>query len=96
MSLSDIQKRIAEAARTHGREVGEIALIAVSKVQPNDRVAAVLGEAQSVDGLRLQLATGGTSTDLARRRAAWTPPEPAVGWWGWCPPWGSSTTVTCR
>lgn len=34
------------------------------------KLAAVLGEAQSVDGLRLQLATGGKSTDLARRRAA--------------------------
>lgn len=34
------------------------------------KLAAVLGEAQSVDGLRLQLATGGSSNDLARRRAA--------------------------
>ena len=59
MSLSDIQKRIAEAARTHGREVGEIALIAVSKVQPNDRVAAVLGEGHRVFGEnRVQEAEG--------------------------------------
>ena len=42
MSLTDIQARIAAAAEKHGRDVSEITLIAVSKVQPNERVEAVL------------------------------------------------------
>jgi len=49
MSLSEIQQRIVtEEART-GRE-GATRLIAVSKVQPNARVQAVLDEGHRVFG----------------------------------------------
>ncbi|MFN2305451.1 MAG: YggS family pyridoxal phosphate-dependent enzyme [Paracoccaceae bacterium] len=42
MSLVEIQGRIAAAATAAGRDAGEVDLIAVSKVQPDERVAAVL------------------------------------------------------
>ena len=42
MSLSEIRDRIARAEAEAGRAAGSVALIAVSKVQPEDRVAAVL------------------------------------------------------
>ncbi|MDF1727389.1 MAG: YggS family pyridoxal phosphate-dependent enzyme [Sulfitobacter sp.] len=42
MSLHDIETRIAAAAEKAGRKAEEIDLIAVSKVQPDDRVQAVL------------------------------------------------------
>ena len=42
MSLSDIQSRLAAAVATAGRAPGSVQLIAVSKEQPDDRVAAVL------------------------------------------------------
>ena len=42
MSLSDIQQRIRSEEQRAGREVGSTRLIAVSKVQPNERVEAVL------------------------------------------------------
>ena len=42
MSLTEIQTRIADAARRHGRDPADVNLIAVSKVQPIDRVEAVL------------------------------------------------------
>lgn len=42
MSLQDISDRVAEAARAAGRAPDGVKLIAVSKVQPNDRVKAVL------------------------------------------------------
>ena len=59
MSLSDIRSRIAKAAEKHGRDAGEITLIAVSKVQPNERVAAVLEEGHRVFGEnRVQEAEG--------------------------------------
>lgn len=50
MSLTDIQSRIsAEEARV-GRAVGSTRLIAVSKVQPNSRVEAVLEQGHRVFG----------------------------------------------
>ena len=59
MSLTDIQSRIAKAAMKHGRDAQEISLIAVSKVQPNERVAAVLEEGHRVFGEnRVQEAEG--------------------------------------
>lgn len=42
MSLQDISNRIAKAEADAGRPKGSAKLIAVSKVQPNDRVQAVL------------------------------------------------------
>lgn len=44
MSLAEINDRIAKAAKAAGRDVAQIQLIAVSKVQPNAKVAAVLDE----------------------------------------------------
>lgn len=42
MALIDIQNRIAGAEAKAGRKSGSVQLIAVSKMQPGDRVAAVL------------------------------------------------------
>lgn len=42
MSLSDVQSRINAAETRAGRAPGSVKLIAVSKVQPEDRVVAVL------------------------------------------------------
>jgi pyridoxal phosphate enzyme (YggS family) len=42
MSLIEIRDRIAAAATAAGRDAAGVDLIAVSKVQPNDRVAEVL------------------------------------------------------
>ena len=44
MSLTEINERIAKAAKAAGRDVANIQLIAVSKVQPNEKVAAVLDQ----------------------------------------------------
>ncbi|MCB2115750.1 MAG: YggS family pyridoxal phosphate-dependent enzyme [Rhodobacteraceae bacterium] len=50
MSLPDILGRIREAERVAGRPEGSVTLIAVSKVQPLDRVEAVLREGHRVFG----------------------------------------------
>ena len=50
MSLSDIQARIAAAAQAHGRNPDDITLLAVSKVQPLERVEAVLNDGYRVFG----------------------------------------------
>ncbi|MDO9527250.1 MAG: YggS family pyridoxal phosphate-dependent enzyme [Gemmobacter sp.] len=42
MALAEILARIAQAEQTAGRKAGSVNLIAVSKVQPIDRVIAVL------------------------------------------------------
>lgn len=42
MSLESIKNRLAKAEAKAGRGAGSVKLIAVSKVQPNERVAAVL------------------------------------------------------
>jgi pyridoxal phosphate enzyme (YggS family) len=44
MTLSQIQNQITAAEHKAGREAGSVKLIAVSKVQPNQRVSAVLEE----------------------------------------------------
>lgn len=44
MSLQDISDRIAKAAADAGRDAESVQLIAVSKVQPNERVDAVLSQ----------------------------------------------------
>ena len=59
MSLSEIKSRIAAAEAATGRAPGSVELIAVSKVQPNERVEAVLQEGQRVFGEnRVQEAAG--------------------------------------
>jgi len=50
MGLQDIQDRIAKAANKANRSEDEITLIAVSKVQPNARVAAILDKGHRVFG----------------------------------------------
>mmetsp|Transcript_116 Transcript_116/g.341 ORF Transcript_116/g.341 Transcript_116/m.341 type:complete len:222 (-) Transcript_116:566-1231(-) len=59
MPLSDIQARISQAEAKAGRAPGSVKLIAVSKMQPDDRVAAVLGEGHRLFGEnRVQEAAG--------------------------------------
>ncbi|MGA0616460.1 YggS family pyridoxal phosphate-dependent enzyme [Paracoccus sp. KR1-242] len=50
MGLIDIKRRIAAAEAAAGRPTGSVQLIAVSKVQPADRVEAVLDAGQRVFG----------------------------------------------
>ena len=50
MSLAEIKKRIHKAEVSFSRSVGSIKLIAVSKVQPNDRVKSVLEAGHCVFG----------------------------------------------
>ncbi|MCF6316472.1 MAG: YggS family pyridoxal phosphate-dependent enzyme [Marinosulfonomonas sp.] len=50
MSLSEIQNRIHAEERRVGREVGSTRLIAVSKVQPDERVAEVLAQGHRLFG----------------------------------------------
>lgn len=59
MLLSDITTRIAKAATEAGRDPADVTLIAVSKMQPDDRVRAVLEEGHRVFGEnRVQEAAG--------------------------------------
>ncbi|MEH6751256.1 MAG: YggS family pyridoxal phosphate-dependent enzyme [Paracoccaceae bacterium] len=59
MSLSEIKARVAKACASAGRSVDDVTLIAVSKVQPNERVAAVLDEGHRLFGEnRVQEAAG--------------------------------------
>ncbi|MGV6850298.1 MAG: YggS family pyridoxal phosphate-dependent enzyme [Marinibacterium sp.] len=59
MGLHDIQDRIARAESRAGRAPGSVTLIAVSKVQPLDRVEAVLEQGHRVFGEnRVQEAAG--------------------------------------
>lgn len=59
MSLSEIKARIAKAEEAAGRPLGSTELIAVSKVQPDERVAAVLEEGHRLFGEnRVQEAAG--------------------------------------
>ena len=59
MRLSEIRARITAAETAAGRAAGSVRLIAVSKVQPIDRVTAVLDAGQRVFGEnRVQEATG--------------------------------------
>lgn len=50
MPLAEIQARIASACDVAGRKNADIKLIAVSKVQPNERVAEVLDEGHRIFG----------------------------------------------
>lgn len=59
MSLHDITARIAKAETAAGRPSGSVKLLAVSKVQPNDRVQAVLDQGHRCFGEnRVQEAAG--------------------------------------
>ena len=59
MSLQDIQTRVNRACLAAGRPEGAASLIAVSKVQPNERVEAVLLEGHRIFGEnRVQEAQG--------------------------------------
>jgi PLP dependent protein len=59
MGLTDITARIAKAAQDAGRDAATVTLIAVSKVQPNARVEAVLKEGhRSFGENRVQEAAG--------------------------------------
>ena len=50
MSLQEIKNRISQAEIAQGRSVGAVTLVAVSKVQPNERVKAVLDNGHRVFG----------------------------------------------
>jgi PLP dependent protein len=50
MPLSDIETRIARACAASGRARSAVTLIAVSKLQPADRVTAVLTQGQRIYG----------------------------------------------
>ena len=59
MGLEDIRDRIAKAVSAAGRKAGSVNLIAVSKVQPNARVEAVLTQGHRCFGEnRVQEAAG--------------------------------------
>ena len=59
MSLEEITTRIRKAEEAAGRAAGSVKLIAVSKVQPNERVEAVLQEGHRLFGEnRVQEAAG--------------------------------------
>lgn len=59
MSLTEIQSRMHAAEAAAGRAQGATTLIAVSKMQPNDRVAEVLSQGHRVFGEnRVQEAAG--------------------------------------
>ena len=50
MALTEIESRIAKEVERVGRAPGSVRLIAVSKVQPNERVEAVLDQGHRVFG----------------------------------------------
>ena len=50
MSLVDIKETILAAEKKYNRAIGSITLIAVSKVQPNERIKSVLEEGHRVFG----------------------------------------------
>ena len=59
MSLNEIENRICAAADEFGRKRGDITLIAVSKVQPDDRVQPLLSQGHRIFGEnRVQEAAG--------------------------------------
>ncbi len=64
MSFSDIQTRVHAAAVAAGRAPGDVTLIAVSKVQPLDRVTAVLDQGHRVFGENYVQEAAGKWPDL--------------------------------
>ncbi len=67
MSLTEITARIAGAERAAGRPEGTVRLIAVSKVQPLERVEAVLAEGHRVFGENYVQEAAGTWPALRER-----------------------------
>ena len=70
MALANILGRIAGAERTAGRAAGSVRLIAVSKVQPLERVIAVLDEGHRVFGENYVQEAQGKWPDLRARYGA--------------------------
>ena len=59
MSLNQVNSEISQAIQASGRTKGTVELIAVSKVQPNERVLSVLNQGHQVFGEnRVQEAEG--------------------------------------
>lgn len=67
MPLTDILDRIAKAEASAGRAPGSVTLIAVSKVQPLDRVIAVLEQGHRVFGENRVQEAAGKWPDLRAR-----------------------------
>jgi PLP dependent protein len=67
MSITAIQGRILTAAKAAGRNADDIHLIAVSKVQPLDRVIAVLDQGHRLFGENYVQETQGKWPDLRAR-----------------------------
>jgi pyridoxal phosphate enzyme (YggS family) len=70
MALSDIKARIAQAEQTAGRAAGSVTLIAVSKVQPLERVLAALDAGHRVFGENYVQEAMGKWPDLRARFGA--------------------------
>ncbi|MCV2873755.1 YggS family pyridoxal phosphate-dependent enzyme [Defluviimonas sp. WL0050] len=69
MSLADIVGRLNAAERAAGRAEGSVTLIAVSKVQPLERVEAVLAEGHRVFGENYVQEAAGKWPELKERFA---------------------------
>lgn len=69
MGLTDIMSRMTAATTAAGRAPGAVTLIAVSKVQPHDRVLAVLEQGQRVFGENYVQETQAKWPDWRRRFA---------------------------
>ena len=67
MSLTQITARLEHAAAAHNRDPSTITLIAVSKVQPLDRVTAVLAEGHRIFGENYVQEAQGKWPDLRAR-----------------------------
>ncbi|MDP5361479.1 MAG: YggS family pyridoxal phosphate-dependent enzyme, partial [Paracoccaceae bacterium] len=50
MPLAEIQARVNAACDAANRPISDVSLIAVSKVQPNERVAAILEQGHRIFG----------------------------------------------
>jgi pyridoxal phosphate enzyme (YggS family) len=70
MALSDIKARIGQAEQTAGRAAGSVTLIAVSKVQPLERVLAVLDAGHRVFGENYVQEAAGKWPELRARFGA--------------------------
>jgi pyridoxal phosphate enzyme (YggS family) len=64
MSLSAIQSRLLTACKSAARDPASVTLIAVSKVQPIDRLRAVLSEGHKIYGENYVQETAGKWPDL--------------------------------
>ena len=68
-NLAEVRNRIAEACRQGGRSANEVRLIAVSKAQPIERIAAALQAGQRVFGENYVQESAGRWPDLRKRFA---------------------------